>query len=271
MIKKVITFILNFLLIILGISTFIIIIISKTVLNEEYLKSVLVTNNFYQRAYDDIKDDFENYTMQSGLELDILDSLVSKEKVTNDINKRLDSIFNLENFEVDTNSIKEELNSRINNILVENNRVLEESEKTSIEKYENAIVDSYKSGILYGKQLHIPSDLVSKYLKYTVISMIVLILLIIIINRKIKTILNSCGVILLPIGIIISLVKPLVLHRVQNILMLDQKFSNCLVFVLNDIVEKCFKYGIVIAIVGMLFIIISSINFFQKSIEHKFN
>jgi hypothetical protein len=271
MIKKFITFLLNFILVVLVIILFGIILLSKTVLNKDYLKNVLKENNFYTRAYSDIKDEFENYTIQSGLELDILDDLVSNEKVTLDINSRLDAIFEKDDAVIDSEMIKEELNSRIEATLKENNRTPTSKEEEAILTYENTITDCYESGILYGKQIHIPSNLLSKYLKYIIIAILIDTFLIIIINRNLKTILNSIGVILLPVGLLILLLKPLLQHRVQNILIMDQKFSNCLIYILNDILEKCFKYGIIMVIIGILFILISSMYFFQKTIEDKNN
>jgi hypothetical protein len=101
--------------------------------------------------------------------------------------------------------------------------------------------------------------------------MIIDIILIIIMNKSLRVILNSIGVVLIPVGIILLSVKPFIEHRVQNILMLDQKFSNCLVYLLNDIIEKCFNCGIIISIIGIIFIFLSSIHFFEKTIEDKKN
>ena len=274
MIKKIITFILNFILVILCIIAFMVILISNTALNNEYLKSMLKENNFYERSYSDIKDGFVSYTMQSGLELEILDNLVSNKKVESDINARLDAILNNKEAKIDTTFLKAELDYRINTALENNNRIPTENEKISIEKYENAIEECYDNGILYGnysKKLHIPSDLVSKYFKYIIFAIIVDAVLIIIINRKLKTIFNSLGVILLPAGVLILSIKPLIEHKVQNILIFDQKFSNFLVYVLNDIINKCFKFGIIFAIIGFIFILISSLKKFEKTIEDKIN
>ena len=272
MIKKVITFILNFILILLCILIFAGLLLSKTVLNKDYLKEVLSEKNFYERTLNDINDGFVSYTMQSGLELEILDNLVSLEKVTEDVNKKLDSIFEKESYKVDTSFLKEELDSRINSALEENNRKPSDNEKESIEKYEKAMEECYDSGIFYGKyadKVHITTSLVDKLLKYTIIAIIIDVILIVFINLKIGVILNSFGKVLMSAGILTLIVKPLVETRVQNILIMDQKFSNCLVFLLNDIMEKCFKYGLIATIIGLCLILISSLNFFAKTIEDK--
>ena len=85
----------------------------------------------------------------------------------------------------------------------------------------------------------------------------------------IKSAIKHTVSILIYIFILTLIVKPLVETRVQNILIMDQKFSNCLVFLLNDIMEKCFKYGLIATIIGLCLILISSLNFFAKTIEDK--
>lgn len=272
MLKKIITFILNFILILLCILIFAGLLLSKTVLNKDYLKEVLSEKNFYERTLNDINDGFVSYTMQSGLELEILDNLISLDKVTEDVNKKLDSIFEKETYKVETAFLRDELDSRINKALEENNRKPSDSEKTSIEKYEQAMEECYDSGIFYGKyveKIHITTSFVDKILKYTIIAIIIDVILIVFINLKIGVILNSFGKVLMPVGILILLIKPLLESRVQNILIMDQKFSNCLVFLLNDIIGRCFKYGLILAIIGFCLILISSINFFAKTIEDK--
>ena len=71
MLKRISSFILNFILIVLSILLFFIILSSKTILNENYIIDVLEKNNFYERSYSDIYKDCESYTMQSGLDLEI--------------------------------------------------------------------------------------------------------------------------------------------------------------------------------------------------------
>ncbi|MBR2290245.1 MAG: hypothetical protein IJ867_06650 [Clostridia bacterium] len=272
MIKKILNFLLNFAMSILVLGLIVVALISNTVLNKEYIKRKLEENRFYDRTYSDIKEDFENYTMQSGLELEILDGLFTKEKVVQDVNLKIDSIYNGKKGEVETASIRNELDLRINRALEENNRVPKEEEKASIQKYEDTIVDSYKSGILYGVNFSI-NGIYEKYLEKAkiacIVGIVVISAILLIINRNLLKYISFVGINLLFSGILSLSVKFLIEKRVQHILILDSKFSNFLVNSLNDLIEKCFQIGVVVIAVGFALIVLGSLEKLKKTIENK--
>ena len=271
MIKKIINFCLNLIMSILVLGLIVISLVSNTILNKNYIKQKLLENKFYERTYSDIKEDFENYTMQSGLDLEILDGLFTKKKVINDINSKIDYIYDGKNFEVETNSIREELVSRINNTLEENNRIPSDDEKESIKIYEDVIVDCYKTGILYGRNFTIETDYLKQPRIACIIGIVVISIVLIIINRNILKYISFIGINLLFSGILCSSLKFLLEKRIQHILILDAKFSNFLINSLTEIIEKFYKCGIVASIIGLAFIVFGSLEKIKKTIENKKN
>jgi len=268
MIKKIINILLNLIVSVLVLGVVIIVLASNTVLNKDYIKNKFKENRFYERTYSDIKNDFENYTMQSGLELEILDGLFTLEKVSNDIDSKIDYIYDGKEFKIETDSIRNELDSRISNALKENNRVPSENEKKSIKKYEDVIVNSYEKGILYNKEFRIN---VEKYLstaKIACISGIVVIsIILIVINRSLLKYLSFVGISLMFTGITSIGFKILITKRVQHILIMDAKFSNFLVNTLNDILDIIKLTGIIFVVIGFLLIVLGSLEKMKKSIE----
>ena len=268
MIKKILNFLLNFILSVLVLVGISLNLVSNTIFNKDYIKQKLKENNFYSRAYSDIKDSFENYTMQSGLNLEILDNLITEEMVTDDINSKVDSIFNGNKVSIDTNLIRTELDARINHALEENNRVPSDSEKESIKKYEDAIVDSYQSGILYGKDFAIETVFLEKAKIMDIASIVLISIILLIMNKSILKYMSFVGINLLFSGILCASIKYLLEKRIEHILILDAKFSNFLVNTLTEIIGEFYKLGIMIVIIGILFIIIGSLKNLRKTIEN---
>lgn len=269
MIKKLVNFFLNFIMSVLVFGFICINLISNTVFNKEYIKQKLSENKFYDKAYSDIKDDFENYTMQSGLELEILDGLFSKEKVQKDINLKLDSIYEGKKVNIETDSIKNELDSRINLALEKNNRVPSEKEKESIQKYEDVICESYEKGILYGKDFTIEKNWISLAYKICIIGFVIISIVLILINRKVLKYFSFIGINLVFSGVLCSVIRILLEKRVIHILILDSKFSNFLVNSLTDILERFYKCGLSVVIIGLVLIILGSLEKNKKTIENK--
>lgn len=271
MIRKLLNFSLNFVMSILILGLICIQLISSTVFNKEYIKEKLKENRFYERSYSDIIEDFENYTMQSGLELEILDGLVSKEKVTSDINSKIDSSYSGEKVKIETDSIRTELNNRINLALEENNRVPSDDEKKSIQKYEDVITGCYQDGILYGKEFSIKDNYLKKAKNICLISVVCIGVVLTIINRNLFRFIANIGINLVFAGTLCISIRYLLEKRVIHILILDSKFSNFLVNMIVDIISKFYKVGIIAILIGFLLIIIGSLEKIKKTIENKKN
>ena len=149
MIKKSVTYIISFVLSLCILLLATLLILSNTILDKHYVIGMLEKNHYYERTYEDIKDGFSNYIMQSGLEESILNDLYSKEKVVADVNMVIDSIYENKQFQIDTQIIRNKLDNRINTVLEQNNRVPDVEEREAIQIFVDAIVDTYENGIVY--------------------------------------------------------------------------------------------------------------------------
>ena len=266
MTRKIFKYLLNFVLSVLVLLLICLNILSNTIFNREYIKQKLKSNDFYIRSYSDIIESFENYTMQSGLDLEILDGLVSEGQVADDINLKIDSFFTKIDGDVDTSPIINELDSRINKALEENNRVPSDDEKESIKKYEDAISEAYKDGILYRADFSVKVEYLTRAIAVCIVGIIVVSLILIFLRgKRIKKYIGCLGISLLFSGIFSAVLKFLLEKRIQNILILDTKFSSLIINITTEILNKFFDIGVMIGLVGIIFILVENIRFQKRA------
>ena len=145
--KNIFNFIFSIILAICIITMCFITIGSHTVLSESYALKTLEEEDYYNNCYWLIKANFENYIYQSGLDEKVLDNIITKEKVTNDIKIIIANIFKNTNTEIDTTEIKDNLNKNIEDSL-EGTR-LNSSQKEAIDEFVNQICNEYKATISF--------------------------------------------------------------------------------------------------------------------------
>ena len=98
--KTFINYILSIILALTIILFYFINLASSTILSEQYILSKLDEHDYYNKIHEQIKSNFENYIHQSGLEEDVLDNIITKEKVKKDTHIILGSIYDGLNQEV---------------------------------------------------------------------------------------------------------------------------------------------------------------------------
>lgn len=266
MLKKIITYIISFFLSLCILLLTSLLIFSNTILSKNYMISMLEQNNYYERTYEDIKDGFKNYIMQSGLEESILDDLCSKEEVKNDINMVIDCLYENRGFQIDTQTMKNKLDNRINKVLKQNNRIPEAEEREAIQIFEDTIIDTYENGIVYSKSvIEKAGDLFEKGQKIMrEITMMcgavvaVLFIIIIVVNCNIKKILKFGGIAVLTSGILCSLIKLFVGNIMYHILILNVTFSETIKMIFESIINHFWGVGMIYIIIGLLSIIIGN-------------
>lgn len=272
MIKKIITYIISFILSLCILLFASLLIFSNTILDKQYMISMLEKNNYYERTYEDIKDGFKNYIMQSGLEESILDNLYSKEKVVSDVNMVIESIYENKELQIDIQTIRNQLNNRINTVLQQNHRVPDAEEREAIQVFVEAIVDTYENGIVYssssikkiGKICHKAQTIVKEIKMMCVAVIFVLTIIIIVVNCNIKKSLNAIGISLLTSGILCTALKLLIVNRIHDVLILNMTFSETLRAICQEIIDNFFTAGIAMIIVGLCSIIIGNLKKRQK-------
>lgn len=264
--KKTIKYILTIIITVLIIAYLLINLLSSTILNESYILSKLEETGYYDKIYDYVLSNFENYIHQSGFDEKVLDNIITKEKVRNDTRAIISNIFNGIAEDIEVKDIEEKLNENINNQI--SGMTLTEVQKQSIELFVKTICDEYTTTISHFKyETHI-NTAYSKIMEYLELgSKIILIIAgmsvisLILLNRKIiyrtfmylGTSLLSSGAFFVIVNIYINAKV-----KVQNILILNDVISESLRNLMGDILNMELKYGVILLVLGIMFTLISN-------------
>ena len=272
MAKKIISYVLAFIIIILLTSSVLCTIISNALLNEKFVLEVLEKNEYYSKIYNEIMQNFKNNTIQSGLEENVLDGIISEEQVKKDIIALIGSIYENKDIKINTETVKTKLQQNINEVIAENNKKVSKDEQEEIDIYINTIANIYKDGIVYEDEyIHKVSNVVAKLyglikkVKIILYIATIVIAIIVIILNKIESIkFFSISTTAIGILLIITKIIEIITMKTQNILILNQAFSKIVINIIEVIMSKFLIYGIVFLIVGMLLNIASNVKFHSK-------
>lgn len=246
MVKKMTSYsIVLILIILLAISTSITI-LSQTILKEEFIEGLLNKNNYYSKIYNEIIEIFKNNTIQSGLEENVLDGIITEEKVENDVKLLIKNIYGKEETSINIEMVKAKLEENINQKIKENNKKVNQEEQKNIDAYVKTITDIYSNGIIYAKQYipkiqNIISNIQKNLVKIEVITYAVSILLIIIlfIMNKEES-LNYLSIASISTGMLLIMPKILVSLslKIENILLFNKAFSNVVIDGIENIMLR---------------------------------
>ena len=265
--KSIINYILSIILALSIIVFYFINLASSTILSEQYILSKLDEHDYYNKIHEQIKSNFENYIHQSGLEEDVLDNIITKEKVKKDTHIILGSIYDGLNQEVDTSEIKENLNKNIEKYI--QNVGITNEQKNSIDTFVNHICNEYKttiSNFTFENQINQYYSQMVKIInmskKVLLITIGIDFLLLIVLNlKKIYKYFTSVGVSFTIIGLImlISNIFINIKIKVQTILILNDAISEVLRNILIEILNSSFIIGLLALIFGIIMIIIPNL------------
>ena len=259
--KKVISYILLFILIILIILVCLLTIMKSTILNEEYVISKLEEAKYYDRMNGEIIEQFKNYTIQSGLSDDVLENLFTTEKLKEDINQVIDSIYTGKELTIDTTEIIENLK---NNIVeeVEAAGKTVDFEEEAMEEYLNAIANAYESQVSYSTNtINSVADTLAKVLNLfgtvqiaVYVATAIIAVIIIVVNIKQIIGLKYITIALMGTGIFMLAAKIMLQQSIDfnNIMIMNQAVSQVLQLVINNILTNITIVGIVLLVIGTI-------------------
>ena len=265
--KTIINYILSIILALAVIVFYFINLASSTILSEQYILTKLDEHDYYNKIYEQTKLNFENYIHQSGLEEDVLDNIITKEKVKKDTHIIIGSIYDGLNQEVDTGEIKENLNKNIEKY--KKNTSLTKEQKSSIDTFVNHICNEYKTTISHFTFENKINQYYSEIIKIINMSKKVFLitigidfLLLIVLNlKKIYKCFTSVGVSFTIIGLIM-LISSIFINtkiKVQTILILNDAISEVLRNILSEILNSSLIISIFALIFGIIMIIIPNL------------
>ena len=269
-IRKIISYILAIILVTLMSATIILSIVNAVVFSKPNVKKQMQKVDYYTEINNIIKESANNYIMQSGFDESIMDNVISKEKINNDIDKVINAIYEGEEVEISTDEIKNSLDKNVQQYIAQNNYKVDAQTQKDIEKFEDKIESIYANSITYSKS---SIKKVVKYFKMvkrmTRVALIASsILLIIFAIITYKTNRATFGISLLATGIICIFIKcySSINIAVNNILMVNKTFSNLMINIINQVIQYVFIGGIILAVLGIALIII----FERKSANEKY-
>lgn len=242
---------------------------SQTILNEKYILKTLGKVNYQKEIYNQIMETFKDNTIQSGLEENVLDGIITEDEINEDINNFIHYLYEKDmTISIHEEDVKNRLEENINNQVEEKEKKLTDEEEEAIDTYVNTIVKIYKNGIEYsGEKISLVKDMLIKIDKASNIAMIasyiitiVIIVAIIVINKKDS--LKYFGITLLTVGILLIAVKIAEVNSVSinNILILNKAFSNFIIAVIKNIMLSFLISGIVSMVLGIVMSIIGGKN-----------
>ena len=211
-----------------------------------------------------VESNFENYIGQSGLEEDVIKNICTEDKVRKDINIILSNIYNGTKEEIDTSEIANKLNSNIDE---QNVRTAKNSE--AINEFVEHICQSYKDSIISTKYDATINNQYEKIIQklgkvetIIIIVLIISIIIVIVLNIKdlLKILLNlqtiSLATAIMQFAITITINKNV---NISGIKVFNEAFSMSIVTIIQDIFGKINKFGIILLIIYVIFVIIYSI------------
>lgn len=263
--KKAISYVLSFVLVLMLLSLCLLAIVKSTILDEKYMISKLEEANYYERMNGEIIEQFKNYTIQSGLSDEVLENLFTEDKLKQDINNVIDSIYTGKELEISTSEIRENLKE---NILaeVEKEGKTVDFEDEAMKEYLKAIESAYESQVSYststinsiGSTFEKVISLAQIVQIIVIVVTIVIAVLIIILNIKQIFGLNYLAISSMASGLFILIAKFLLGQStdLKNIMLINQATSHVIQLVIEDFLAKVTIAGVVLLIIGLIFSII---------------
>ena len=266
MVKKIISYILTFILFLTLLASIVTVFVSQTILKESYVLSILIRNNYYANTYEEIMQTFENNTIQSGLTEDVLDGIITQEKVRSDFNQVVSYVYgSARSLNIDVKDVENKLRENIQKQIKENNKTVDPEEQKDIDEYVKTIVNIYKEQITCtDKYLDSVKSVIVKAKKYisllrnvAIVASVILILLILLINKT-KSV-NYINISLFANAIALIFVKIMesTSMQIRNILLLSQSFSKVLINLIENVMTGLCVIGVISFLIGIIITIIA--------------
>lgn len=245
-------------------------IVLSTIMDKDYVLNKLEETNFYSGTYELVESGFENYIAQSGLEEEVLNNICTEEKIKNDIGIIINNIYNGTNEEIDTTEIANNLNANIDKLDVRTSQ-----NKSALDKFVQQICTEYKNTILNTKYENTIHEILNKTTNLleklqtivTIVTIISVICLILLNIKNISKLVGNIGTVLLSSSVAILVAINLINANINisAIKLFNNVFSSSIVTILQDILSKVNKFGIIILITSIVVILINAIINFVKT------
>lgn len=266
-IKTIIQYILTIILTLMILAYLIITIFSNTILKKQYLINQIEKENYYSKTYEQVKSNFEKYIEQSGFEVEILENIVTEEKVKKDTQIIINNLYEGTNQEVDTQEIKDKINANILQSL--ENKKINKTQKNAIDTFIAHICNEYTETISHFNVENQINQIYEKVIQYIniakkiiIIFIILDILILVMINlKKIHKIVSLIGTSLSATGILLIITNIFINAKIkiQTITILNNSISEILRNILTEIFNTMAKNGAYLLTLGIILIVLSNL------------
>lgn len=262
---KIIRFILLIVLTVSIIALVFINIASSTILNKEYILGKMDETFYYMDIREELENNFENYIGQSGLDEEVMNNIVTEEKIKEDTGIILSNIYEGTSEEISTEEIEQNLRTNIENSL---NHDLTATQERMVNQYIDTICEQYlniMSHTSYENNIHNVLVKINGYIelanKVLIISIAVSALLIIISDyKKIIKALSHLGIGLFASGTFGVIVDMYINAKIKidNIVILNDAISEVIRNILNNIFITIRNQGVILLVIGIAMIIVGN-------------
>ena len=260
MAKKIITYILVFILIVLSTASMSYIILYTTILNKNFMLNELQKSNYYSKTYSIILEEFKDNTIQSGLEESIFDGIITEEQVRKDIKEVVTYIYSGQEYSISTEEVKQKLQENIQKVIKENSKQVMKDEQQAINTYVDTIGDIYTNRISLSKQYigqvqRVFSKIQRRLIKYGFIICITTIIVgtIIIAVKKRKS-LKYISIATISTGMLLTIPKIMETAYIdlKDILIVNGEFSKVVINIAETIINTFLIIGILLIMLGII-------------------
>ena len=229
--------------------------------------SKLEENDYYNKTYELVESNFENYIQQSGLDEEVLKDIITKDEIEEDTKSILNNIYSGIGDNISTEKIKERLTQNIDKSL--ENKKLSSSEKEAIDDFIDKIGNEYETTIFHTNYEKSLSNMYKKIIKMVsfgekviLVSIGFFVILILIINtRRIYKSISAIGISMISSGVIFIIAKIYINTKIkiQTITVLNRVCSTTLRNILQELLDNIITYGIIFSVIGLVLIILSNL------------
>lgn len=242
--------------------------IKNTILNKEFVRTKLDSNNYYGNLHSNIINEMKGYIGPSGLDEKILDNIITTEKIKSDVNIMIENVYENKDEKIEMSEIENKLDANIKDFLREEK--LSVSNNENLEEFKQKIIEEYKKGISYNtyskyiKKISFPKlqEILEKVKIISLVGFIFSVITYVLLNLKgnRKNIYEvmifglSTGLIL-DIAVLFVKVK----LKIDHITILNDAVSITIRNISNHILSDMLYLGGILIIISLLAIILSNI------------
>lgn len=240
---------------------------TSTILNKEYVLNKFIETGYYEEIKKEAESNFENYVQQSGFDENVMENILSADKLEKDTKIIINNIYDSTNEAIDTTEIENNLRNNISTSL--KNQKIDAMQQRAIDQYVTKISESYKQTILSTKYETKLNDILIKTNKAAeiakkalIITIAIVAVIILIANyQKIVRAISQLGISLTSSGALYIICNIYINSKVkiENIKVFNDAISEVIIKILTEITNNILNYGIILLLCGLFAIILSNI------------